>query len=326
MAVAGKDNGRSELRFASAGANYSRRRDGSGQISSAVTHASEGRARLEAGPAPILVAAHPGHELRLYGWCVLWRPTLFLLTDGSRGAENRQRVDASKRIAASLGMSPGCLFGEFSDRDVYSWITEGRVAPFVAWTARLAEWICAHQPPAIIADAWQGYNPSHDLTHLMARCAAGRAATLLGRPVPVFDYAVVPEQLAAEEPLGPVHEALDLNNRLVRKKLSAIGAFQGIEVEREQILALEGKTGMSQEQLHRPRLIQCLVASDRPQPEYERYGEARVASGAYRRVLRRSHVIAIAQGLLNAHADVFAAEAWAPVATGAEFLVQRARG
>jgi hypothetical protein len=183
---------------------------------------------------------------------------------------------------------------------------EERVAPFLAWTECLADWICARDPPNVVTDAWQGYNPSHDLTHMMTRCAAGRAAARLGRPVPVFDYAVVPERLALEEPLGPLHETLHLDACLFGAKLSAIESYPDLEAERDEILALDGRAGLSQEQLHRQRSLSDLLSPDRPQPAYERYGEARVASGAYRRVLRRSNVIAIARGLLEAHVDVCA--------------------
>jgi len=60
----------------------------------------------------LLLHAHPGHELRLFGWMEQYRPTLFLMTDGSGAGASRTHYSsetvlrAGARIGSAFGMAP----------------------------------------------------------------------------------------------------------------------------------------------------------------------------------------------------------------------------
>ena len=45
------------------------------------------------GRGNLLVIAHPGHELRLYGWIAQTKPLVCILTDGS-GSDDQPRLAA----------------------------------------------------------------------------------------------------------------------------------------------------------------------------------------------------------------------------------------
>ncbi|HEX8245140.1 MAG TPA: hypothetical protein VF541_16635, partial [Longimicrobium sp.] len=55
-------------------------------------------ATLPAG-TPALVVAHPGHELRVYGWMERARPLVFVLTDGS-GSGSEGRLESTTGVLA----------------------------------------------------------------------------------------------------------------------------------------------------------------------------------------------------------------------------------
>ncbi|CAN7202316.1 hypothetical protein LJR219_000551 [Phenylobacterium sp. LjRoot219] len=58
------------------------------------------------GGRTALAVAHPGHELRLAKWVELTRPTVFILTSGSRSGDDRSRVDAGSVSSGSRRRSP----------------------------------------------------------------------------------------------------------------------------------------------------------------------------------------------------------------------------
>src|SRR5258706_7363759 len=84
------------------------------------------------GSSPSLVVAHPGHELRLFGWAAAERPTIHILTAGARNG-TCGRVDASLHVIEALGARRGALLGDVYDRDLYAAILSGDVAPFHNW-------------------------------------------------------------------------------------------------------------------------------------------------------------------------------------------------
>ena len=137
-----------------------------------------------------LAVAHPGHELRLAKWVELARPTVFILTSGSRSGADRSRVDASARLAETLGARVGGVFGGRLDRDVYGWIMDGKAKPFLALADELATAFVRAEIDTVVTDGWQLYNVVHDLWHLTVRLASAMAASQLGRRVDCLDYAV----------------------------------------------------------------------------------------------------------------------------------------
>jgi hypothetical protein len=69
-----------------------------------------------------LVVAHPGHELRVFGWVEATRPRVYVLTDGS-GRGGRSRLPATTRILAETGAVPAGIYGRLTDHDAYDAIT-----------------------------------------------------------------------------------------------------------------------------------------------------------------------------------------------------------
>jgi len=240
-----------------------------------------------------LAIAHPGHELRLLQWMAAHRPTVYVLTSGSRSGDGACRVDASRELAARFGATPGEVFGRRLDREVYGWIMAADHRPFVELAAELADSFVARRLRSVVTDSWQLYNVVHDLWHLTVRAAAGMASERLGWSVDCLDYAVVPASMARRA-AGPARLEIRLSPAEVEAKLRAAADFPEIADDVAEVAQSGGLPFLATETLHQVRPLRELFPQPGEKPLYEEFGEARVAAGLYDSVLRWRHVEPIA--------------------------------
>src|SRR5712675_1307515 len=110
----------------------------------------------------VLIVAHPGHELRLFDWMERERPFVFILSDGSGGAQS-SRLDYSISAIRTAGATLIEGSGQRSDRDWYAKILAGDVSAFMETADAITAAALARQAPLVVSDAADGYNPLHDL-------------------------------------------------------------------------------------------------------------------------------------------------------------------
>src|SRR5262249_5933866 len=111
------------------------------------------------------------HELRLFNWMERERPLVFILSDGSGGAQT-SRIAYSVACVAAAGATLIVGSGQKSDRDWYAAMIAGDVATFAEAADAIAA--AAIAAPLIVSDAVDGYNPLHDLCQAMAVAVAAR--------------------------------------------------------------------------------------------------------------------------------------------------------
>src|SRR5438477_658313 len=134
---------------------------------------------MNAAPRPVLIVAHPGHELLLHAWMERERPVVLILTDGSGGSAG-PRIDDSRRIVQGAGAAAGPLFGAADDRRFYRAILDGDTAFFEDLVEAASEVIAAARAPVVVSDAVEHFNPVHDLCSALAAAAARRAGCAPG--------------------------------------------------------------------------------------------------------------------------------------------------
>src|SRR5215210_7115197 len=127
-----------------------------------------------------LVVAHPGHELRVHGWLERERPEVFVLTDGS-GSTGQSRVSSTVEVLRGAGAHPGSLFGRFRDSELYEVILDGRIEVLTGLARELADALIDRRVETVVADAIEGFNPSHDLCRLLTDAAVALASRRTGR-------------------------------------------------------------------------------------------------------------------------------------------------
>ncbi|PTQ79839.1 hypothetical protein C8R21_12244 [Nitrosospira multiformis] len=270
----------------------------------------------------LLVIAHPGHELRLYGWIGQAKPLVCILTDGS-GSDDKPRLASTLNILQGLGAEIGSVCGEFTDRQIYQKMLQGEYDMFDALCERLAALIAARDIRTVVSDAIEGYNPTHDLCEVLVRTAVAitndvanivRAADgkeslvrhytipLMGDPRPT-----APPTVCRAETKNPVSQqgceqhVIELNERELAHKLETMREYASraggiLQQEVEDAFRSYGEDAFAREYLFSS-------ASPGKEPErnflqqkpfYESRGEQRVADGRYRDVIRfHEHVLPI---------------------------------
>ena len=242
--------------------------------------------------SPVVFLAHPGHEVRLYGWIAKTKPTVHVLTTGSRHTRRMERLNACARILDGLGAAKGVLFGEVFDTELYEAILMQRMETFHTWTDALRDSLVDAGTTLVVCDGWQSFSVAHDLASVIARVAAGEA----GHDITVLEFAPVPESLPGVFDMGsPVYE-FDLADALKREKKSVAMSVPDLH-ELAEYIDREGEQNLLRERFYHPCPAAALL--DPPQtPLYERYGEERVRAGHYKRAIGWKHLRPIVEGLL----------------------------
>ena len=245
-----------------------------------------------------LVIAHPGHELRVFGWYEQARPRLFVLTCGSRSGTHG-RLSFSQSLAEHIGATPGSPFGRYLDRQIYQSLLAGEYALFVDWTVELSNALVTLDAALVVTDSWQMYNVAHDLVHVMARVASERAAERLGHPIEIVEYMTAPAMHSIALPEG--HEAfrVELDEATLTRKKTAAYAWPDLQQELNDIVATEGLDALRTEIFRKPIEIALLVRRSDLLPPYDRFGAERVAAGIYRECIRWRHVQPVVEEILR---------------------------
>ncbi len=251
-------------------------------------------------PRAALVVAHPGHELRLHGWLEQARPTVLVLTDGS-GGSGRSRLDSSRRLLEATGARPGALFGAMTDDALYAALLSGDLELLRGLARQVAGALLELDVELVVSDALEGFNPAHDLCRHLVDAAVPLAGRARGRAPASYDFALdgPPDECPAG--LEPRALRVALDDAAWGRKQAAAGTYAELAGEVGAALRLADPDAFRVELL-RP----VVVAREPPDgrlpgeetPRYERYGEERVRTGRFRRVLRfADHVRPAAEAL-----------------------------
>jgi len=270
----------------------------------------------------LLVIAHPGHELRLYGWIAQTKPLVCILTDGS-GSDDKPRLAVTLNILQGLEAEIGPVCGEFTDRQIYQKMLHGEYDMFDDLCERLAALIAARNIRTVVSDGIEGYNPTHDLCEALVRTAVAITNNVIniarvadGKECLVRHYTIPlmgdPQPTAQPtacraETANPVIQQrseqciIELNERELAHKLETMREYASsaggiLQQEVEDAFRSYGEDAFAREYL-----FASAAPGKEPErnflqqkPFYEIRGEQRVADGRYRDVIRfHEHVLPI---------------------------------
>jgi len=252
------------------------------------TYIPDGRAAL--------VIAHPGHELRVYGWMNIARPQVFVLTDGS-GRQGASRLAATANLLAQSEIETGEIYGRLTDVELYRETLSRNFGLFLDLAQTLADALISRQVDYVVSDAIEGYNPAHDICRLIVDAAAEIASRSANRPIASYDTLLA--RGLSDLSLGPPASVrIELDDDLLARKLRAVHEYSELAAEVDRILEREGKDCLRTEYLREVRRGELDGAFLTRPPYYEQYGEKQVAAGFYSEVLRyRDHVHPLAEAL-----------------------------
>jgi hypothetical protein len=172
------------------------------------------------GKKVVLAVAHPSHELRLYGWLRQTHPTVCILTDGA-GRSGAPRLPRSLQLIADAGASTGSICGATSDREVYAAILRGDHRLFATVASEIAAFLASEEIEAVVGDAAEGHNCTHDMWREMINAGICLAAKRSGRRILNFEFTLFGRP--DECPLGSERAIWTrLDDELFARKLEAV--------------------------------------------------------------------------------------------------------
>ena len=253
------------------------------------------------GPRPLLLIAHPGHELRLFGWLRQAKPLIAILTDGS-GSTGISRIDLSEKLVAATG-GEIVMPGRFAESELYDIMLHADVAPLAQMVGELAERMRAEGTRMIVCDAGEGYHPGHDLCLPLATRAAELCRGAGGAAqIRQCEYRVVgdPRAGGAKELVLALDDAT-LRDKIRESRSYAAASGDVLSQEVQYMFETYGEDSFRYEGLS-PAGTEAAQLHDGLR-YYERRGEERVREGRYRQVLRHATHIAPLVAALQARAN-----------------------
>jgi len=245
-----------------------------------------------------LVAGHPGHELKVFGWMSQHSPRVYLLTDGS-GRHGISRTAASRSVIAGIQAQPGEVFGDISDAQIYEAMLHKDLALFFSVVDELANSFVHHQIDLVVGDAAEGFNPTHDLCRLLINASVLIAERTSGRRIANFEFCLTEWEQNCPPPKHDhrCHHFV-LDDSLLAQKLAAAQAYAELKDEVERALACRGEDFFRVECFK--RVVSAALVHPGGKPLYEQWGEQRVAEGQYTSVIRfKEHILPIAEAVLS---------------------------
>jgi hypothetical protein len=241
-----------------------------------------------------LVVAHPGHELRVFGWAQAHCARVYVLTDGS-GRSGISRLSSTTRLLKSLGCECGEIFGVASDRDIYRAIREHDYAFFLRLVDLLAASFQSRDIELVAGDATEWFNPAHDVCRMLINAAASAKQMATGCDVANYAFHLTEWELGVQE----IHDGrcwhVQLEDSALRSKLEAAHSYAELQEEVERAVANRGEEYFRTECLRR---VTETHSQGPARPFYEIWGERRVAEGEYDSVIRyKEHILPLQQAI-----------------------------
>jgi hypothetical protein len=242
-----------------------------------------------------LVVAHPGHELRVFGWLSECKPRTHILTDGSGGGV--PRLHSTAKLLKRIGVVSGKVFGPVSDAELYRAILQQRIPFFLQMVRRLATSFIEHDTDFVAGDATEGFNPTHDICRALLNAAVSIAQRATGRLIRNYEFCLTEWEQHCREFHDDRCWHLRLEDPLLKKKLSAAADYTELKTEIQQAIATKGQEYFRMECLR--NVVEPLAAPSPGlgpvfKPYYETHGEERVAQDKYTSVIRyKQHMLPI---------------------------------
>lgn len=229
-----------------------------------------------------LIIAHPGHELRILRWVELHQPDVLVLTDGS-GRSGKSRVQSTQSLLGNAGAHFVDSFKQVSDADFYTAILSRDLKFFSAIIEAIECLLESHEYTTVVTDGLEGFNPAHDLTHLMTLQAVRRLQKPMLR---LFEFALDSNPSIVPENRVEAAVRIDLDDAAFERKVATAQKYDELLSETVAAVTAYGKEAFRTEYLMPVENFDAYLRFRDEKPQYESFGEQRVASGHYSSVIR----------------------------------------
>lgn len=257
--------------------------------------------------------AHPGHELRLYGFLQKAKPFIFLLTDGTSRNNPCRREHTRALLPPSYNERKESFFdladyskpeGEgrnIRDAHIYTELLAGRLYFFEYYTKFMAGLFVQKKIDYVVADASEGQHVIHEMCRIMTDTAIRLVKKTTGKTIVNYEYSVT----------RPYNEGLtedcihvELDDETYNGKINAVANYHpsilselkpNLTLDLNVILQLrEMPKGMGEVKnilkhvnpdFFRNEYIRPYIYKEHEKPFYETNGEKLVSDGKYAEVI-----------------------------------------
>ena len=237
-----------------------------------------------------LIVSHAQHVFKVLGWIENQRCCVTVLTDGSgAGPWGKPHTEQLRRDLSKHGAHPSGIFGLLPDATVYKALLDYDVELFTGIADRIALDLERDRIDFVFGDAAEGYNPAHDLCRSIVDAAVTIAAHRSRRRIANYEFFLAEWIDAARKVPRPGDSEIVLDESRLDDKIAASLQYDGWKPEISEVIAKFGPRYFAREFLRPAIAFAAPLHGDRP--EYESFGEERVADGDYSEVIRyRRHV------------------------------------
>lgn len=254
---------------------------------------------------PLLLVAHPGHELRILEWVRRAKPHVVVLTNGD-GSIGQARLSDSQDLLADLGVSVRRDWLEpVSDAVVYQALLGAAPSPFSGWLDQLTQAAMQEGVDVVVSDQAEGYNPTHDLCRVLANCLVQRMGQA-GRQVRNLEIPLVGHPCDPAQD-GQAEIKITLSASELHQKLTAMHDYARrcspvLEQELQTMLDSYGQQAFATECLYTARRTSYEDGKvPDVMPSFERIGEERRRAGIYKHVIQAQHLKQLVQAFAPPH-------------------------
>lgn len=232
----------------------------------------------------LLAVAHPGHEMRVYGWLELARPEAMILTDGS-GYQARSRLARSYALLAGVGARPTDFCGMLADRVLYDALLRQDLRLLVELTDQMIAVIDRGKYDYVVGDATEGAILGHDIFGAMLDAAIDVVRAERGVPIVNLDFTLEAPPTSVHPLLRDQSYRIELDSEALDRKVTACLGYTELAGEVQAALNRWGRAAFAVETL-RPAITESGLAPFVGQPAYEAHGLQAVAEGRYAEAVR----------------------------------------
>lgn len=231
-----------------------------------------------------LIIGHPGHELRLYKFVELYKPRVYVITDGS-GNTGHSRMYNTINIIEQLGAEVSTIAGYFSDKEIYRIILEQDFTSASRLLNDMMKDLLSFSPDIIVGDALEGFSPTHDL----CRYIISKLTTELTQKhhVKIDGYDFLLDGMMTKEDSNSAI-GIELSDQDFLRKYKAAEAYQELAYEMKVAIDKFGEAAFKTEYI-RPVLNNASNPVWSDIPFYEKYGMEKIKAGVYKEAITYQH-------------------------------------
>lgn len=234
-----------------------------------------------------LIIGHPGHELRIFRFIEIYKPRVYVLTDGS-GSHGVSRIHNTAAILEKCGATLSPVMGYFTDMELYKILLQKDYDPLFRCIDKISYDLQENAVTVIAGDAIEGYNPTHDLCRYMINHLASDLEKRLKAPVKNFDFLLDGLATPGKEKLLEIR----LDDADFERKYKTAESYQELAFEVKRAVEKYGREPFKIEYLREVNKPYRYNDWEEEIPFYEKYAEEKVASGVYHEVVSfKEHVL-----------------------------------